>query len=114
MSVAYGIDVKEGKDMWLDVIETALHGLNTAARPGAYMCDVLPFCKIHQVYYVSFHLTNLAAVKHVPSWLPGAGFKRQAAVWRQAVEDMVELPYQKALDLIVSVSHLHWYIILTT
>lgn len=46
MSIAYGIDVKEGKDMWLDVIEKALHGLNTAARPGAYMCDVLPFCEI--------------------------------------------------------------------
>lgn len=45
MSVAYGMDVKEGKDMFLDVIEVALFGLQTAALPGAYLCDVLPFCE---------------------------------------------------------------------
>lgn len=113
MSIAYGIDVKEGKDMWLDVIEKALHGLNTAARPGAYMCDVLPFCEINRVSTISSHSTNLAVVKHVPSWLPGAGFKRQAAEWRQAVKDMTELPYQKALDLIVRALHMCWCMLLT-
>lgn len=106
MSVAYGIDVKEPKDMYLDVIEKALHGLNTAARPGAYLCDVLPFCKTDYLSVVSLHLTHLVLVKHVPSWMPGAGFKRQAAEWREAVIAMVDLPYQKALDLLVRASQL--------
>lgn len=46
MAVGYGMDVKEGKDMFLDVIDKALLGLQTAALPGAYLVDVLPFREI--------------------------------------------------------------------
>ncbi|KAF7984429.1 hypothetical protein HWV62_14496 [Athelia sp. TMB] len=84
MSVAYGISVKDEKDMFLDVIEKALAGLNIAARPGAFLVDILPI------------------LKYVPSWMPGAGFKRMAEEWREATEQMVDLPYQAAKDGIAS------------
>lgn len=51
---------------------------------------------------------SVAAVKYVPSWVPGTGRQRQAVEWRQATEDMVELPYRKALDLIVRTSYCYW------
>lgn len=47
-------------------------------------------------------LINLvAAVKYVPSWFPGTEWQRQAADWCQATNDMIELPFKKALDHIV-------------
>lgn len=33
-------------------------------------------------------------VIHIPEWLPGGGFKKQAREWRKLSEDMVEVPYQ--------------------
>lgn len=51
MGVAYGIDVKEEKDMFLDVIELALHGLNVAARPGAFLCDMIPACEMRYLVF---------------------------------------------------------------
>ncbi|KZP33653.1 hypothetical protein FIBSPDRAFT_312511 [Athelia psychrophila] len=70
--------------MFLDIVEKALLGLLDTARPGAYLVDFLPI------------------LKYVPSWVPGTGRQRQAVEWRQATEDMVELPYRKALDLIAA------------
>lgn len=58
MSVAYGMDVKDGKDMFLDVIDKALLGLQTAALPGAYLVDVLPFCKIRCFLYAHISLNR--------------------------------------------------------
>lgn len=102
MSIAYGFEVKTGKDMFLDVINKALAGLQIAALPGAYMVDVMPFRKSRRVRCVSPYLIDLVAtVKHVPSWFPGTGWQRQAADWGQATEDMVELPWKKALEHIV-------------
>ena len=32
-------------------------------------------------------------MKHVPSWFPGAEFKRKAKVWRQDTVAMLEEPF---------------------
>lgn len=52
MSVAYGIEATERKDMYLDIVETALLGLQNAARPGAYLVDFLPIREIRSVCFV--------------------------------------------------------------
>lgn len=103
MSVAYGIDVKSEKHMYLDVIEKALAGLNIAGRPGAFLCDTLPFCKPLNFQHLYSSLEFTLIVKHVPGWVPGTGFKKQAREWHHWVNEMVELPFQAAKDRIVCI-----------
>lgn len=41
-------------------------------------------------------------VKHLPSWFPGAGFKRKAAVWKAQIEEGADAPFQWMKDRLVS------------
>ena len=36
------------------------------------------------------------AVKYIPSWFPGAAFKRQAAKWKTSVDALFEEPFRAA------------------
>ncbi|KAI0659485.1 cytochrome P450 [Cubamyces menziesii] len=83
LGVAYGIDVQPKNDPYIATAETALHAMSMAGNAGAYLVDYMPF------------------LKHIPSWFPGATFKRQAAEWRKATNAMVEVPYKavrRAMD----------------
>lgn len=42
------------------------------------------------------------AVKYVPSWLPGAQFKRDGRVWREIQRRARDLPFQKVVENMVS------------
>ncbi|KAJ7069436.1 cytochrome P450 [Mycena amicta] len=75
MDIAYGIKVAEKGDPYIDMVTEAMRGLATAAAPGAFLVDTIP------------------ALKYVPSWLPGAGFKRRAAEWRKVTRGVLELPF---------------------
>ncbi|KAJ7065511.1 cytochrome P450 [Mycena amicta] len=77
MDIAYGIKVRTEADPYIDMNEEAMHGLSVASMPGAFLVDTFP------------------ALKYVPSWFPGAGFKRQAARWRKVRLDSVELPFEE-------------------
>ncbi|KAH7909414.1 cytochrome P450 [Hygrophoropsis aurantiaca] len=76
MNVVYGIEIAPRNDRYIDIAETALDGMAKAAAPGAFLVDILPF------------------LKHVPNWMPGAGFKQKAAFWKKAVLEMRDLPFQ--------------------
>ena len=43
MTVAYGIDVKEHNDPYLEITERALECVRVTLVPGAYLVDLLPF-----------------------------------------------------------------------
>jgi len=93
MNVLYGIEVKESDDPYISRAEVALDGFSAAAVPGSYLVDFFPF------------------LKHVPSWLPGAGFKRQAQMWREVNEDVGEIPFKRIEDEMVYIL-IHKYILL--
>ncbi|KAI0772313.1 cytochrome P450 [Trametes elegans] len=76
LGVAYGIDVQPKNDPYIATAETALHAMSMAGNAGAYLVDYIPF------------------LKHIPAWVPGATFKRQAAEWRKATTAMVEAPFR--------------------
>ena len=57
-----------------------------AAIPGRYFVEFMPF------------------LKHVPSWLPGAGFKRVAEETKEMQKKIVRLPFQETVDMLVCVS----------
>ncbi|KAJ7222152.1 cytochrome P450 [Mycena pura] len=75
MSVAYGIDVRPTDDPYVALAHKAMHTFSVAAVPGLYLVDTFPI------------------LKHVPTWFPLAGFKRQAAEWRKLSRAMLEVPF---------------------
>ncbi|KAJ2928448.1 hypothetical protein H1R20_g8646, partial [Candolleomyces eurysporus] len=78
LSIAYGIQIQEENDPYLERSRVGSETLTSAAVPGAYLVDSFPL------------------LKHVPAWFPGASFRRKAHEWRKASRDMLELPYAKA------------------
>ncbi|TFK37128.1 cytochrome P450 [Crucibulum laeve] len=83
INIGYGIDVQPFNDPYIEIAEQALIGLAAGANPGAFWVESFPF------------------LKYVPSFLPGAGFKRKAAVWREWTRKMLEVPFAEAKRQIV-------------
>ncbi|KAI0324071.1 cytochrome P450 [Cubamyces sp. BRFM 1775] len=75
--IVYGYRVLSNTDQLLEMADESLELLSNhiAAAGKVWFVDLIP------------------ALKHVPSWFPGAGFKRNAAVWKQKMEAFVNVPY---------------------
>ncbi|KAF5381630.1 hypothetical protein D9615_005548 [Tricholomella constricta] len=82
MNVTYGIKVAPKGDRFITIAEKALAGMAEAANPGAFLVDFLPF------------------LKHIPEWVPGAGFQRKAREWKEAVYEMRDAPFETAMQAI--------------
>lgn len=80
MKVAYDIKVKDHNDPYFTRAEIVNGEILTSSLPGKYLVDVFPF------------------LKHVPSWMPGAKFQRQAKEWGQIVSDMRDLPVNQVKE----------------
>ncbi|KAF8874751.1 cytochrome P450 [Infundibulicybe gibba] len=75
MKITYGINIEEENDPYVETAEDALDAMVKAGVPGAFLVDFIPI------------------LKYVPAWMPGAGFKRKAAHWRNLSYEMVEKPW---------------------
>ncbi|KAF8882087.1 cytochrome P450 [Infundibulicybe gibba] len=62
-------------DPYIMTAEKAVEGIAEAGVPGAFLVDFIPI------------------LKYVPAWMPGAGFKRKAARWRDLGFEMSEKPW---------------------
>ncbi len=69
----------------------ALTTLSDAAISGLFLVDILPF------------------MRHVPSCMPGAGFKRFAERSRPDTMDMLNAPFIEGCNRTVSCYNRHWY-----
>ena len=83
MSMTYGIQIKDTNDPFINLAEVAVKSGSEAAVPGAFLVDVIPI------------------LKHVPEFVPGAGFQKQARIWRKLQEDFRGRPYVAAIDAMV-------------
>jgi hypothetical protein len=83
--MAYGLPIKSSNDPFVRLCQQAQATLGEAALPGAFLVNVLP------------------ALKHVPEFVPGAGFKKQARVWRKLQEDMLNVPFHETMKNIVGI-----------
>ncbi|EKM77719.1 hypothetical protein AGABI1DRAFT_114997 [Agaricus bisporus var. burnettii JB137-S8] len=63
MEIIYGMKIKPG-DPYVDNAEKAIEGFNIAGVPGTFFVDTFP------------------VMKYIPSWFPGAGWKKQGLNWR--------------------------------
>jgi len=73
--VVYDYKADTVDDPWIAKVTRILRGVEIAAKPGEYAVEGFPF------------------LKYVPSWFPGAGFKRTGLRIRQECRDMVDEPY---------------------
>ncbi|KDQ08477.1 hypothetical protein BOTBODRAFT_37914 [Botryobasidium botryosum FD-172 SS1] len=76
MSLVYGIEVESSQNKFIVYAEQVMD-LATYASPGAAYINIFPI------------------LKYVPSWFPGAKFKREANRLKTLVESMVHHPFQQ-------------------
>ncbi|KAF9457428.1 cytochrome P450 [Collybia nuda] len=82
MDITYGIKVSGTDDPYISNAEEALQGISQAGIPGQFLVDLLPL------------------LKYVPSWMPGANFKRKAAYWKKVNVDMLDKPFEHVKECI--------------
>ncbi|ESK93754.1 cytochrome p450 [Moniliophthora roreri MCA 2997] len=75
LRISHGYEVKESDDPFIQLADLATEQFSLATSPGQFLVDVVP------------------ALRHLPDWFPGAGFKRTAKVWASTLLDMVEQPH---------------------
>ncbi|KAI0360725.1 cytochrome P450 [Trametes cingulata] len=76
--IVYGYRVLSNADQLLEMADESLELLSNhiAAAGKVWLVDLFP------------------PLKYVPAWFPGAGFKRNAAVWKGKMEAFVNVPYE--------------------
>ncbi|EKM55881.1 uncharacterized protein PHACADRAFT_256813 [Phanerochaete carnosa HHB-10118-sp] len=79
LDVVYALDVRPG-DPRLKLVEKAADTSNHIVNAGVYLVDIIPI------------------LKHIPTWFPGAQFKRDAARYKKWVDAMYETPYNQFKD----------------
>ncbi|KDQ16173.1 hypothetical protein BOTBODRAFT_107607 [Botryobasidium botryosum FD-172 SS1] len=73
----YGHKVESAQDEYITVAEEAINSTSTLVFPGAVLVDIFPM------------------MRFIPSWFPGATWKRNVKKWRKMVDGMVERPFQR-------------------
>ena len=94
LSIAYDIDVQPENDPFVALSEGPLHALTAALIPSSFW--VVSYSsntwRKHSIHEQDF----LPWLKYIPTWFPGAGFRRKAREWSEEVRQMVEQPYAVA------------------
>ena len=93
MSIVYDIEVLEENDPYIAIAEKIAHAGVTILLHGAYIVDFIPIRKGSPLSVRRVQPAHVNSVKHIPAWLPGAGFKRNALEWRKSVMALLNKPY---------------------
>ncbi|KAL0957850.1 hypothetical protein HGRIS_000034 [Hohenbuehelia grisea] len=75
MKMAYGYTVEQEDDFFTNVAAEAAQISGWAMTPGRWTVDYYPI------------------LRYIPSWFPGAHFKRQAKIWRRRLQDLSDVPH---------------------
>ena len=134
ISIMYGIDVKSEGDPVLSIVEEATETLIKVGHPGVYLgkmsCSSIYswpdiYGQLTHSLFVSLNRLDVSvqglkfevyslgpsatfigiSVKYVPSWFPGATFKRDAESWKPTVDKMYMQPYNDVKTAYVLFSH---------
>ena len=82
VKLVYDIDMADEEDPLISTIDAAI-AAGDGLTPGRYLVELFPF------------------LRHVPPWLPGAGFRKQLAEWLRDVETMRDQAYEKTKKALV-------------
>ncbi|KAF8657595.1 hypothetical protein AX16_002176 [Volvariella volvacea WC 439] len=75
MRVAYGYQVKDHDDHFVELIQSTMKGFSEITTPGRFLVELIP------------------ALRYVPDWFPGAGWKKFARRSADVVQRSVHEPY---------------------
>ncbi|KAF5375318.1 hypothetical protein D9757_009670 [Collybiopsis confluens] len=80
MKVAYGYTISDYNDHFVEIAEEAMRIGSLVAAPGKWLVDSIP------------------ALRFLPAWFPGAGFKRLAKTWSEHMYLQSLEPHQWVKD----------------
>ncbi|KAF8124373.1 cytochrome P450 [Boletus edulis] len=80
LRLSHGYITQEGDDPLVDLAEVANSQLSMATLAGGHFVDFLHF------------------LKYIPSWFPGAGFKKRAKEYTTVVHDLLEIPHNYVMS----------------
>ena len=75
LKISHGYEIREESDPIVELVDTATEQFSLATSPGAFLVDVFPI------------------LRHVPAWLPGAGFQKKAIEWSSVINNMADIPH---------------------
>jgi hypothetical protein len=84
LDVTYGLDIQSKDDFYIQLAERGMRAMALAGTFSGYLVNFIP------------------SLKYLPSWFPGAQFKRDARVWRRNAEAMPRDCFKFAEDALVS------------
>ncbi|KAF9449669.1 cytochrome P450 [Macrolepiota fuliginosa MF-IS2] len=92
MSITYGLPVRTSGDHWVQLAEESFTIATGAVIAGKYLVDVFPI------------------LKHVPDWMPGAQFKRDAKKWRAVLKNSMTEPFEAAKEAMANGTVKHSFV----
>ncbi|KAF5360644.1 hypothetical protein D9756_005134 [Leucocoprinus leucothites] len=81
VSVTYGLPVQRKRDPFVHFSETTFAVSSATAAPGKFLVNIVP------------------SLKHVPEWMPGAGFKQVAKEVRANLLKLIEEPFEASVKM---------------
>ncbi|KAI0634016.1 cytochrome P450 [Trametes polyzona] len=79
LRIAYGIDIEKENIPYMTIAEEALTTFAATFVPGKYLVETFPVLRL------------------LPSWFPGARFKREGAAWKKKVQRLRDTPWDAAI-----------------
>ena len=95
MAVVYGYETARRDDPIVNVVDRAVNLAVASIRPEvAAFLGFFPFRKSSSIFdRLRIALSLASAVRYIPTWFPGASFKRTAILSQKYADDMVETPF---------------------
>ncbi|KAF8660482.1 hypothetical protein AX16_001608 [Volvariella volvacea WC 439] len=75
MRIAYGYEVKGYNDYFVNLIQQGMKGFSELVIPGRFLVEIIP------------------ALKYVPSWFPGAGWKTFVRMQADFIQRTIDEPF---------------------
>jgi len=83
LTLAYGLPIQPRDDPYITLVKESLHEIVKASLPGQYLVEFIPI------------------LKHIPTWLPGAGFHETARKTRILSKRFRNEPFEAAIQHMV-------------
>lgn len=102
MSVVYGYETALRDDPIINVVDRAVTLAVASIRPEvAAFLGFFPFRKSSLISGIPHCPYFRPKVQYIPTWFPGASFKRTALLSQKYADDMVETPFHFVQESLV-------------
>jgi len=76
LRISHGYEISEAEDPFVTIADEATEQFSLSTAPGGFIVNLIP------------------ALRHVPDWFPGTGWKRTASSWADTLARMADGPHQ--------------------